>query len=103
MPIYPPRNTATRKAGIFEYKMFEFLRCLEDECSAEKLFAKAENVRIAKLNLLKARLATMKSYSAADESEKQLRLKEKINDEVIKWKSMTHAEIEKYCLKNYNS
>ncbi|WP_420574726.1 hypothetical protein [Kordia sp.] len=103
MPIHPPRNSPTRKVGIFEYKVFEFLRCLQDNCSEEKLTAKAENVKTAMLKLLKARLATMKSYSTEDESKEQQELRIKINNQIVQWRSISYAEIEQYCLKNYTS
>ncbi len=100
MPIYPPRNTATKKSQILNYKIFEFLECLKSKCSNEKLLKKAENVRIAKLNLLKARLASTKSFSAEDETKEQIELNKKIVAQIIEWESITFPEIEKYYRKS---
>lgn len=74
MPSHEPRNDATRKREILNYKIFEFLKGIEKENSREILADRAEKVRIAQLNFLKARLALLKKYKYTDESEETIRL-----------------------------
>jgi hypothetical protein len=100
MPIYPPRNTATKKSQILDYKIFEFLRSIKPEQSKEKIHKKAEQVRIAMLNLIKVRLSLTKSYKADSKSKTFIQLQEKLNSEMENWKSFTFDEIKKFCLKN---
>ncbi|MBC8755758.1 hypothetical protein H2O64_13865 [Kordia sp. YSTF-M3] len=100
MPSFAPRNSPTKKSQILDYKIFEFLECLKKKCSNEKLVIKAENVKIAKLNLLKARLASTKSFSTEDKTKEQIQLNKKVQTQIIKWESITFSEIEKYCRKS---
>ena len=99
MPIYPPRNTATKKSQILDYKIFEFLKCIELEQSKEKIDKKAEQVRVALLNLIKARLSLTKSYKADDKNKASTQLQEKLNADMKNWKSFTFDEIKEFCVK----
>ncbi len=99
MPIYPPRNTATKKSQILDYKIFEFLKSIELEKSKERIDKKAELVRVAMLNLIKARLSLTKSYKEDDKNKKTTELKEKLNTDMKNWKSFTFDEIKEFCIK----
>lgn len=99
MPIYPPRNTATKKSQILDYKVFEFLKCIELEQSKEKIDKKAELVRIAMLKLIKARLALAKSYKADEKNKASFQLQEKLSTDMLNWKSFTLNEIKEFCVK----
>ena len=98
MPIYPPRNTAIRKKQILDYKIFEFLKSYDLSQSQINLEKRAESVRVAKLNLIKARLFLNKSYKAEDKNEKLTLLQEKLNNDLEKWKSLSFEEIKEFCL-----
>lgn len=100
MPIYPPRNTATKKNQILNYKIFEFLSLLELESTSDKINKKAEEVRIAKLNVIKARIALTKTYKADDNNESSILLREKLNVDKTNWESYTYDDIKDYCEKN---
>lgn len=102
MPIYPPRNKATKKKQILDYKVFEFLKCIELEHSKEKIEKKAELVRIAMLNLIKARLALIKPYKAEAKSETSNQLQEKLNTDMKNWNSFAFDEIKEFCVKRGN-
>ncbi len=97
MPSFPPRHLPTKKSEILDYKIFEFLQCLEKKCSNDKILVKADNVKIAKLNLLKARLASTRSFSAADETKEQIEIRKKIQQQITNWESISYAEIETFC------
>lgn len=99
MPTYPPRNTATKKKQILDYKIFEFLKSIELKISKEKVEKKAELVRVAMLNLIKARLSLTKSYKADDKNKESTKLKEKLNTDMENWKSFTFDEIKEFCIK----
>ncbi len=100
MPIYPPRNTATKKKQILNYKIFEFLSLVELESNAEKLNKKAEEVRIAMLNLTKAKISLTKVYKKDDENEASIQLREKLGVAKTNWESYTFEEIKDFCEKN---
>ena len=100
MPIYPPRNTATKKKQILDYKIFEFISLLEIESTIDKLNKKAEEVRIAKLNLIKARVALTKTYKADDDNESSILMREKLNVDKANWESCKYDYIKDYCEKN---
>ena len=100
MPIYPPRNTSTKKNQILNYKIFEFISLLEIESTFEKRNKKAEDVRIAMLNLIKARITLTKSYKSDDENESSIQIREKLYDDKTNWESYTYEDIKDYCEKN---
>ncbi|WP_425077919.1 hypothetical protein [Psychroserpens sp. S379A] len=100
MPIYPPRNTATKKRQILNYKIFEFLTLNESETTAEKLNNKAEEVRIAMLNLIKAKIKLTNVYKKDDENEVSIQLWEKLSNDKINWETYTFKEIKDFCDKN---
>lgn len=79
MPIYPPRNEPIRKIEILEKREMELEKCLRTKASDEKTNNKAEKLREAQLNLIKARLALIKPYRLQDNTESNLQLK-------INWK-----------------
>ena len=97
MPIYPPRNAAIRKAEILDYKIFEYVQALNKSTSLERMKNLSEKVRIAKLNHLKAELHVRTPYSGEDEKRGNFKVREKLNNEIEKWNSMTFDDIEKYC------
>ena len=99
MPIYPPRNNSTKKSQILEYKIFEFLKSIENNESKEKLLIKSENVKTAKLNLLKSKLALLKNYKSSVENNKSKHLKEKYLKEMNKWKSISFEGVINFCKK----
>lgn len=93
MPTYPPRNNPTRKVEILENRIHDFLKCVRQNSSEEKLSNKAEKVKIAKLNLIKARLKLLCSYKEEDVKASDTELIEKLNQEKCKWTSMSFEEI----------
>ncbi|WP_299229678.1 hypothetical protein [uncultured Psychroserpens sp.] len=100
MPTYPPRNTATKKNQILNYKIFEFLSLLDVESTEEKKNKKAEEVRIAMLNLIKARITLNKSYKSDDENKNSIQLRKKLSINKTNWESYTYDDIKDYCEKN---
>lgn len=97
MPIYPPRNSATKKKQILNQRVYEYIISLETNSSIEKLKQKAEKVKIAKLNFLKANLATMRNYDSSQESDTIKKLRDKYDKEMTKWKSISFKEIDEFC------
>lgn len=93
MPIYPPRNNPTRKIEILENRIHDFLKSIRKNCSKEKIANKAEKVKVAKLNLIKARLKLLEDYKAEDSTESKRNLISKLNLENIKWQSISYEEI----------
>lgn len=85
MPIYPPRNEPTRKVEILERRIHELERFVTGNFSKEKVVNAAEKVRMAQLNLLKARLALIKPFKRADDTKEVERLREKIQRDMIEW------------------
>jgi len=82
-----------------DYKIFKFLKSIELKISKEKVEKKAELVRVAMLNLIKARLSLTKSYKADDKNKEATKLKEKLNADMENWKSFTFDEIKEFCIK----
>lgn len=97
MPIYPPRNTATKKKQILYQRVYEYIISIETNSPIEKLEKKADKVKIAKLNLLKANLATMRNYDSSQENDLTIKLREKYKKEVIKWELISFKEIDEFC------
>jgi hypothetical protein len=94
MPTYPPRNSATKKAEILSQKVFEFLRLHDDNADLDRLIKKAEQLRIAKLNLLKARLALSKSFSA--ETSPDMVAINKLMQDRSDWETFSFDQIKAY-------
>ena len=99
MPIYPPRNNPTRKEEILSQRVYEFLKYSDMKGEGLGLVNRAEKVRIAKLNLLKARLNLTKSYKSEDEHESDLNIRKKFQNEITEWESITIDGIQNYCEK----
>ena len=97
MPIYPPRNSAIRKKELLEYKVFEFLRCLESSASKEKLSSKSEAVKIAMLNYIKSRLNLITSYNSDDEDDSIIDIRNKLLKNKQEWENMDYNDIKNYC------
>lgn len=95
MPIYPPRNNPTKKIEILDNRILDFQKCVKQNCSEEKLSNKAEKVKIAKLNLIKARLKLLQTYREEDINESKTKLIGKLNEEKQMWESITLKEIKK--------
>lgn len=93
MPIYPPRNEPIRKIEILEKRELELEKCIRTNASPEKTGNKAEKLREAQLNLIKARLALIKPYRLQDQTEDKLKLKEKLEKERIEWEKKSIKEI----------
>ena len=100
MPIYPPRNTATKKKQVLDYKIFELLKGLELDESKQKLERKTELVRVAMLNLIKAKFVLTKSYKAEDQNDSNIQLREKLNVDMENWESLIFDEIKEFCIKH---
>ncbi|WP_340202091.1 hypothetical protein [Ascidiimonas sp. W6] len=96
MPIYQPRNNATKKSQILERRIFEFLQLRNLEKKNEKHLKLAEKVRQAQLNYLKARLSLSKTFSS--ENEPDLDLINKVKKEITEWESLSYDEIIGFCL-----
>lgn len=93
MPIYPPRSKPTKKVEILNNRISDFIKCVRQNSSDEKLLHKAERVRIAKLNLIKARMHLLSKYKEADESKSSTKLIQKLCKEQLTWEAITFEEI----------
>ena len=99
MPLYPPRKEPIRKIQILEKRVMELLKCIRTNASEEKTKSKAEKIREAQLNLLKARLALIKPYKLDDKTEEKEILRIKLLKEIKLWQSKTlEVIIHKYKL-----
>ncbi|WP_299211709.1 hypothetical protein [uncultured Dokdonia sp.] len=95
--MYPPRNSATKKREILDRKVFEFLQSRNLDVKHEKQLKKAELVRSAKLNYLKARLLLANTY--ASEFETDVELIDKLNKEISLCEGYSYEEIIEFSLK----
>ncbi len=86
-----------------DYKIFEFNKHIKLENSKEKIVDKAELVRVAMLNLIKAKLSVKKSYIADDENEQSIQGIEKMNNKMKKWKGFSFDDIKGFCIKRENN
>ncbi len=93
MPIYPPRNEPIRKIEILNKRINELRKSIGSNESEEVLRTKTEKVRIAKLNLIKARLSLLRSYRQEDEKELNMRILIKLEEDFSKWESLSFDEI----------
>ncbi len=93
MPIYPPRNSPTRKIEIFNKKANELNREVSKGKNLTDLSSKIEKVRTAYLNLLKARLKLLENYTEKDENNRNELLKKKYRTEKTQWENATHKGI----------
>lgn len=93
MPSYAPRNEPIRKVEILNRKIYELKRCILEGSVEEKIINTAEKVRVAQLNLLKARLNLNKPYKKEDDTEELVILREKIQKNMVKWKEIKVTEI----------
>lgn len=97
MPIYPPRNEPIRKIEVLEKREMELVKCLRTNSSEEKTNNKAEKVREAQLNLIKAKLALIQPYKVQDKGERTERLRPKLEKQTISWKDKsTESIIDEY-------
>lgn len=85
MPIYPPRNEPVRKIEILEKRIIELKKCIRLNAFEEKLVNKAEKVREAQLNLIRARLFLLKPYSSELKFEAKEKTTKKLEKEYINW------------------
>ena len=85
MPIYPPRNEPIKKIEVLEKRMMELEKCIRTNASEEKTINKAEKVRTAQLNLVKAKLAILKPYRFEDNTDANKKNIEKLEKEYIEW------------------
>ena len=93
MPLYPPRNTAIRKKQIFEYRMYQLILAVNRNYSKEKLINLAEKARIAKLNLIKAKLHLIKSYTEVAYKNSDIKKIDDLDYEIMRWFSLDYKEI----------
>lgn len=93
MPIYPPRNEPIRKIEILEKRELELEKCIRTNASPEKTGNKAEKLREAQLNLIKARLALIMPYKLEDQTDDKMKLKEKLEIERSEWEEKSIKEI----------
>ena len=92
MPIYPPRNEPIRKIEVLEKREMELLKCIRTNASNDKTNNKAEKVREAQLNLIKARIALIKPYKSDDRTEKNEILRTKLENEIQVWKTNQYPQ-----------
>ena len=59
MPTHPPRSEATKKVDILARRETALRRAILDRHNDEQLHCAAEAVRVAQLNLIKAKLASV--------------------------------------------
>lgn len=100
MPIYPPRITAEKKKQILNQRVYEYIIGIETNSPVEKLKKKAEKVKIAKLNLLKASLVIMRNYDSSQENDSIKKIREKYEKEMTKWETISFKEIDEFCKVN---
>jgi len=93
MPIYPPRNEPTRKIEVLEKREMELEKCIRTKASTEKTENKAEKLRTAQLNLIKARLALITSFKEEDNSQNNKQLRNKLEKEFKNWKTKSIQKI----------
>ena len=93
MPIYPPRNEPIRKIEVLEKREMELLKCIRTNASKVKTNNKAEKVREAQLNLLKARITLIKPYKLDDITVKNEKLRTKLEKEIRVWKDKSISTI----------
>ena len=87
MPKYPPRNEPIRKIQVLEKAVMELLKSIKYNDVFEKQTAKAEKVRSAQLNLIKAKLAILIPFRSEDVSEIVTRNTLKLNNEYLEWET----------------
>ena len=93
MPKYPPRNEPIRKNQILEKVVMELAKSIRNKDVFGKLKAKAEKVRSAQLNLIKAKLVLLIPYISEDVSEMKMLKTLKLNNEYREWERKSVEEI----------
>lgn len=93
MPSYAPRNEPIRKVEILNRKINELKRCVVRGFSEEKTINTAEKVRVAYLNLLKAKLNLNSPYKKDDDTQELVLIREKIRNDIAKWEEIEVSEI----------
>ncbi|WP_190811436.1 hypothetical protein [Flagellimonas sp. S3867] len=96
MPIYPPRNEPTKKVEILDRKIKELKRYIVGDFSKEKILNAVEKVRIAHLNVLKARLTLNSPYKKEDDTKDLQLLREKIQKDMANWEEIEANKIIDY-------
>lgn len=78
---------------ILEKRIVELQKEIRINSSRIKIDSKIEKVRLAKLNLIKARLSLLRLFTKEDETELNLNLIRKLKEEYSKWESLATTEI----------
>jgi len=87
MPKYPPRHEPIRKIQILEKTIMELVKTIRNNDSIEKTKIKAEKVRSAQLNLIKAKLDLLMPFRSEDVSETITLNILKLNNEYVEWET----------------
>ena len=90
MPSYPPRDEPVRKRQIFQKRERELLHALVHNSGRDRIERSAEQVRFAKLKLIKAIVGDLRYLKQTEEILKQLAKAE--TDEKL-WRSLAVDEI----------
>lgn len=103
MPIYAPRKEPIRKIEVLEKRIMELKKCTRTNASEEMLMNKAEKVRVAQLNLIKARLALLTSYRFEDKTDSKEKVANKLEKEYQEWEKRSIEFIIKEYQQNKNT
>lgn len=90
MPTHVPRSEPTKKLDILARREAALRSAVSSDVSREKLYIAAEAVRIAHLNVIKAKLAALRDRSGLDT---KIEPSEKIARELKRWREISPAEI----------
>jgi len=93
MPSFVPRTAPIRKKEILEKRETELRHALKQNGSLEKINRLAEKVRVAHLNLLKAKKHLDQTFRPEDNTVEHDRRSAKIDEQVTKWTKYSAEEI----------
>ncbi len=97
MSLYPPRREPFKKKEIFDKRVSELKHAIKNDYPKNKVVAAAEKLRIAKLNLLKGKMAQFEELSLKSKDE---RLGNKVWRDIEIWNRLEIDEIVERYLKN---
>jgi len=78
-------------------RIMEFLEAIEKGTPIDKLEIKAEKVRIAKINLIKSKLALFRLKDREDVRIDSIKFKDKLHQDFLNWGNISFDEIVDYC------
>ena len=93
MPLHVPRSSAVRKQEVLEKREAQLFRVLREAKSKSRVQEAAENVRVAQLNVIKAKLHWESTFQAEDENHKTSQNRRRLEKERGRWKSIEVEEI----------